>query len=117
MTGGPKQSVLIRKLQFHYEYALFITLSLLVVFVKFVQQTQAGASTDPAVWWHLGKAGYVAVNVVLMLGVVGLCEVVARRHRSTARLVLWFAIAVLAALVVLSGLQYYETLRRGTGRL
>ena len=111
----PRQNVLIRKLQFHYEYALFITLNLLVVFMKLLSAKHAGASDDPAQWWYLGKIGYIAASIALMLGVIALCELVARTRRGTARLLLWFGILVLGALAVMTGFNYYRILQQGPG--
>jgi len=114
-TPERKQNVLIRKLQFNTEYSLFIILNLLIVFLKLVASKQPGADPTAATWWYLGRAGYIAVSIALMLGVIGLVEVVARRRRRAARIALWFGILVLAALAAMGGYAYYDSLQRAAG--
>ncbi len=118
MTAAPpkKQTVLLLKLHFPFEYGLFMAFNLLDLFVTMLIIQQGGGEANPIAKWFIflgGKSAFVAFKIVLMLVVIALCEVVARARPTAARLVIWFGILAVGAVAVTSALNYYRVLSSG----
>ena len=110
----PKQNILILKLKFHTEYALFIVLNMLDVFLTMLIIGRGGVEVNPLARWflmHTGKAGFLIYKIVLMLFVIALCELVARKRKRVARLLIWFGILALLGVVAISAIRYVNTMR------
>jgi len=112
-----RQMLLIRSLSFHWEYALFIVLNLGALFLILLAAEQHPGASGPARWMPepLGMTGYVVLRILVMLGVVWLCEMLARQRKPLARLLIWFGIVLLLAETTLAGMQYYAVLRSQAG--
>ena len=115
-----KKNILIRKLQFPTEYGFFIAVNMLDLFLTMLFVRYGAGEANPAAKWILlygGKGGFIAYKVVLMLVVIGLCELVATKRRWLARLVLWFGILALGAVAISSALRYYTYMQTPGGAL
>ena len=111
-----KQNVLTLTLQFPLEYGLFIAVNLLDLLLTMLLINYGGGEANPlafgAIQW-MGKPGLIIFKVLLMLVVIGLCEVIAKRKRLAARLIIWLGILMLAGICTLTSFYLYNQLTMG----
>ncbi len=110
--GQPrKQNPLLLKLRFPTEYGLFLAANLLDLFVTLLALKHEGAGGNSVAQWFVswgGRTAFVAFKIVLMLVVIALCEVIAKRRSALARILLWVAIAAMGFLAVTAALDYWR---------
>ena len=112
-----QQGVLLRKMQFPTEYGLFVVVNLLDLFITMLFIRFGAREANPAAEWILlsfGKTGFIVYKVVLMLVVIGLCEVVAQKRKTMARALIWFGIVAVAFVAVTSAMRYYSYMQDPT---
>jgi len=111
-----KKNVLIRQVLFPTEYGLFIAANLLDLFLTMVFIRYGAGEANPFARWvilNAGKTAFAAYKLVLMLFVIGLCELVGRRRKGLARLLIWFGIVVTALVALSSGWRFYLYVQTG----
>ena len=107
----PPQNILIVKLLFPVEYGLFLVLNLLDIFLSLVVFHLGGYEVNRVADYFLrnwGRLAFVVYKLILVFLVIGLAEYIGRRRRSSARLLLWFAIAMLTVVVIFGGITFYR---------
>lgn len=107
----PRPNVLLLKLRFPTEYGLFITLNLFDLFLTMLFIQRGGGEANPIAKWFLlwgGRGAFIAYKIVLMLAVIALVEMVAKRRAPAARAVLWFGIAAVGFVAVSSAWRYWQ---------
>ena len=112
--ASARRNVLLRKLRFPTEYGLFVVVNLLDLFITMLFIRYGGGEANPAARWIMlsfGKTGFVVYKIVLMLVVIGLCEVVARKRIVMARLLIWFGIVAITFVAVTSAMRYYDYMK------
>jgi hypothetical protein len=110
--GQPrKPNPLLLKLRFPTEYGLFLAANLLDLFITLLVLKPENAGRNAVAEWFAswgGRAAFIAFKIALMLVVIALCEVVAKRRAVLARILLWVAIAVMGFLAVTAALDYWR---------
>jgi hypothetical protein len=100
-------------MQFPTEYGLFIAANLLDLFLTLLFIRYGGSEANPLAKWvvlNFGRTGFIAFKLLLMFLVIFLVEAIARKRKNAARLLIWFGILAMGAVVVSSGIRYYHYL-------
>ncbi len=107
----PKKNMLIRDMQFQMAYGLLMAASAFEAFFKILVATRS--TTTAATDWfinQLGITGFVIYKIVLTLTIILLCEVVARKRKPLAGILLWLAVIVTVVMAFVGGSQYWDSL-------
>ena len=113
--GAPrKTNPLLLKLRFPTEYGLFLAVNLLDLFITMLVLKHENAGGNAVAEWFVswgGRTAFVAFKIALMLIVIALCEVIAKRRAALARTLVWVAIVVMGFLAVTAALDYWRFLQ------
>ena len=108
-ASSKKPMLLLTHLQFPTEYGLFLAVNMLDLVMTMLFIERGGGEANPLANWILlagGKTGFIVYKVALVLLVIALCEVVARKRRLAARLLVAFGILSVGIIAVSSIVRY-----------
>ena len=105
----PKKNVLIRKVQFPMAYGLLMAANGFDAFFKILQFSNYDTQSESLrLLKTLGLVGFIAYKIALTLAIILLCEVMSRKRKVLAGILIWLATALVCFLAVRSTLECWE---------
>ena len=101
-----KKNVLIRKVRFPMAYGLLMAANSLDTFFKILQFSKFDQQSE-SLWVlkKLGLTGFIVYQIALTLATILLCEVIGRKRKVLAGILIWLATALLCFMGVRSALE------------